>query len=194
MIEKPLTLVSFNVRGLRGGTTKPKEIRAWLVSLQTPPQMLLIQEHHIGKDDNQNSAKGLEFWRRSSFWNEGIPIGRFQRIRAGTTILVDMAKASLIKEHGTLVEDRVQFVTLHSPDNGLLTIINVYASQTFAERVLLWSRITQADFASDHVILGGDFNHFEVTDQKCSLGTRKMHRREVASWHRMTLRYGLTNA
>jgi hypothetical protein len=32
MIEKPLTLVSFNVRGVRGGTAKPKEIRAWLAS------------------------------------------------------------------------------------------------------------------------------------------------------------------
>jgi hypothetical protein len=52
MIEKPLTLVSLNVRGLRGGMTKPKEIRTWLASLQTPPQILLIQEHHIGKDDN----------------------------------------------------------------------------------------------------------------------------------------------
>jgi hypothetical protein len=132
MIEKPLTLVSLNVRGLRGGTAKPKEIRAWLASLQTPPQILLIQEHDIGKDDNQNSAKGLEFWRGSSFWNEGIPIGRSQRIRVGTTILVDMAKAPFIKEHGTLVEGRVQFVTLHSLDNGLLTIINVYASQTSA--------------------------------------------------------------
>jgi exonuclease III len=46
----------------------------------------------------------------------------------------------------------------------------------------------------DHVILGGDFNHFEVTDQKCSPGIRKMHRREATSWHRMTLRYGLTDA
>jgi len=137
MIEKPLTLVSLNVKGLRGGTTKPKEIRAWLASLQTPPQILLIQEHHIGKDDNQNSAKGLEFRRGSSFWNEGIPIGRSQRIRAGTKILVDRVMAPLIKEHGTLVEGRVQFVTLHSPDNGLLTIINVYASQTSAERALL---------------------------------------------------------
>jgi hypothetical protein len=77
----------------------------------------------------------------------------------------------------------VQFVTLHSLDNELLTIINVYASQTSVERALLWSRITQADFASDHVILGGDFKHFEITNQKSSPGTRKMHRKEAASWH-----------
>jgi hypothetical protein len=45
--------------------------------------------------------------------------------------------APLIKEHGTLIEGMVQFVTLQSLDNGLLTIINVYAPCTFVERALL---------------------------------------------------------
>ncbi|CAM6013462.1 unnamed protein product [Sphagnum balticum] len=36
MIEKPLTLTSLNVRGLRGDSPKPKEIKAWLASLPTP--------------------------------------------------------------------------------------------------------------------------------------------------------------
>jgi hypothetical protein len=161
---------------MRGGTAKPKEIKAWLASLQNPPHISLIQEHHLGKDDNQSSAKGLEFWRGSSFWNESIPLGRSQKIRAGTSIMIDRATTSLIKEHDILVEGIMQFVTLHSPDNGLLTIINVYASQTSAERALFWNKITQADFASDHVILGGDFNHFEATNPKCTSGTRKMHR------------------
>jgi len=196
MIEKLLSLVSLNVRGLRGASAKPKEIKAWLASLKAPPQILLIQEHHIGKDDNQNPAKGkgLEFWRGSSFWNHGIPLKRSQRIRAGTAILIDRATTPLIKDHGILLEGRVQFVTLHSPDNGLLTIINVYASQTSTERALLWNKITQVDFTSDHIILGGDFHHFESTDQESTPGTRRMHRREAAAWHRMTLRYGLTDA
>jgi exonuclease III len=193
MIEKPLSLVSLNVRGLGRASAKPKEIKAWLASLQAPPQISLIQEHHIRKDDNQHPAKGkgLEFWRGSSFWNHGIPLGRSQRIRAGTTILIDRATTLLIKDHGILVDGKVQFVTLHSPDNGLLTIINVYASQTSTERALLWNRIVQADFISDHIILGGDFNHF---DQGNTLGSRRMHRREVVAWHQMTLRYGLTDA
>jgi hypothetical protein len=97
----------------------------------------------------------------------------------------------LIKDHGILVEGKVQFVTLHSSNNGLLTIINVYASQTSTKRALLWNRIAQADFISDHIILGNDFNHF---DQGNTLGSRRMHRREVAAWHRMTLRYGLADA
>jgi len=42
MLERPLTLASFNVKGLRGDTPKPKEIKAWMASLVDPPQILLI--------------------------------------------------------------------------------------------------------------------------------------------------------
>ncbi len=112
MTEKALTLASLNVRGLRGGTTKPKEIKVLLTSLPTPPQIVLIQEHHLGKEDTQDSAKGIEFWQGKSFWNEGIPMGRSQRTSAGTTILVDKATAPLITAHGTVIEGRAQFITL----------------------------------------------------------------------------------
>jgi hypothetical protein len=50
MFERHLTLVSLNVRGLKGDSPKPKEIKAWLASLFSPPQILLIQEHHLGKE------------------------------------------------------------------------------------------------------------------------------------------------
>jgi hypothetical protein len=196
MIDKPLALVSLNVRGLGRASAKPKEIKAWLASIQAPPQITLIQEHHIGKDDIQHpdKGKGLEFWRGSSFWNHAIPLGRSQRNRVGTAIFIDRTTTPFIKDHVILVEGRVQFVTLHAPDNKALTIINVYASQTSTERALLWKKIAQADFTSDHIILGGDFNHHENSDQENILGSRKMHRREAVAWHRMTLKYGLTDA
>ncbi len=47
MSERPLTIVSFNVRGLGKDSNKQKLIRTWLASLQNPPQILLIQEHHL---------------------------------------------------------------------------------------------------------------------------------------------------
>jgi exonuclease III len=194
MSDKPLTLVSLNVRGLKGGKDKPKKIKAWMASLQTPPQISLIQEHHIGKDDDPRFARGMEFWRGTSFWNEGIPLGRSQKTMAGTAILIDRATTPLIKEHGILVEGRVQFVTLLSPDNELLTIINVYAPQTSTGRALLWNSITQADLASDRVILGGNLNHTENTNLTSTLGSRRMNRREAAAWHRMTLKYSLADA
>ncbi len=97
-------MASLNVRGLRGDSPKPKEIKTWLASLSTPPQILLIQEHHLGKEGIQNSARGIEFWKGASFWNERIPMGRSQRTSARTAILVDKAIAPLVKEHGILVE------------------------------------------------------------------------------------------
>jgi hypothetical protein len=107
MIEKPLTLVSFNVRKLRGDTPKPKEIKAWMASLSSPPQILLIQEHHLGKEGIQNSGKKIEFWNEAAFWNEGIPMGRLQRTSVGMAIIIDRATAPLIKDHDILIEGRV---------------------------------------------------------------------------------------
>ncbi len=42
MLERPLTLASLNVKGLRGDTPKPKEIKAWMASFADPSQILLI--------------------------------------------------------------------------------------------------------------------------------------------------------
>jgi exonuclease III len=87
----------------------------------------------------------------------------------------------------------MQFITLQSPGNGTLTIINVYAPCSSNDRAQFWRRINQAYFNSDHIILGGDFNHLEVTDCRGTPSERQMHRREFASWHHMTLRYKLTD-
>jgi hypothetical protein len=61
MLERPLSLVSLNVRGMRGDTPKPKEIKAWMASLLSPPQILLIPEHHLGNEKIQSSGKKMEF-------------------------------------------------------------------------------------------------------------------------------------
>jgi hypothetical protein len=78
MIERLLTFVSLNVRSMGRNSPKQKEIKAWIASLPTPPQILLLQEHHLGEDDTTNSTKGIEFWKGNSFWNPGIPMGRSQ--------------------------------------------------------------------------------------------------------------------
>jgi len=142
MFEKPLTLVSLNVRGLRGDSPKPKEIKAWLASLSSPLQILLIQEHHLKKEGIQNSTKGIEFWNGTTLWNEGIPMGRLQRTSAGTAILIDRATTPSIKDHGILMEGRAQYVSLQSLEGGTLTIINVYAQRSSNDRAPLWRKIT----------------------------------------------------
>jgi hypothetical protein len=61
MLERPLMLASLNVRRLRGDTPKLKEIKAWMASLADPPQILLIQEHHLCKEGIQNSERRWNF-------------------------------------------------------------------------------------------------------------------------------------
>jgi len=121
-------------------------------------------------------------------------MGRSQRISVGTTILVDRATSPYVKDHGTLIEGRAQYVTLLSPEGGSLTIINIYAQHISNERASIWRKITQESFDSDHILVGGDFNHLEEITRRGVPYTRQVHRREVATWHQMTLRYGLADA
>ncbi len=155
-------MVSLNVRGMKVKKTKPKQVKAWLASLSTPPQIILLQEHHLGKVDARDPARGVEFWQGESFWNEGVPVEPSQRISVGTVILVDKTISPLITDHGTLVEGRAQFVTLQPLGEGTLTIINIYATLHLTDRAHLWKKVSHANFSADHVILGGDFNHQEM--------------------------------
>jgi hypothetical protein len=100
----------------------------------------------------------------------------------------------LVKEDKILVEGRVQYVTLHLPDNSELTIVNTYASRTSRSRAPLWKRISEANFTADHTIIGRDFNHFEEMGTRGMTEQRGMHRRESIAWHQLTLQYGLTDA
>jgi hypothetical protein len=61
MNKKPITITSLNVRSLRNNSLKQKEIKAWVTSLAMPPQIMLLQEHHLGEVDCLTSTKGVEF-------------------------------------------------------------------------------------------------------------------------------------
>jgi endonuclease/exonuclease/phosphatase family metal-dependent hydrolase len=121
-------------------------------------------------------------------------MGPSQRMSAGTAILVDRRTAPLVVDNGILMEGRAQFIKLQAANNGTLTIVNVYAAQTSRNRALLWKTISKAELDSNNTIIGGDFNHQEETSCRGITSGRHMHRREAASWHHMTLQYGLSDA
>jgi hypothetical protein len=89
---------------LKVNSPKQKEIKTWLTSLPSFPQILLIHEHYLGKEGASSVLKGIAFWKGCSFWNLGIPMGRSQRISTGTTILVDRKTALLVKDNEILLE------------------------------------------------------------------------------------------
>jgi endonuclease/exonuclease/phosphatase family metal-dependent hydrolase len=194
MNKRPLTVASLNVRGLGKNSSKQKEIRSWISSLVPTPQILLLQEHHLGEIDCSNSTKGIQFWNGASFWNYGLPMGRSQRMSTGTSIPVDRSLAPLISANDILLESRAQYITLQILGTGTLTIINVYVACSSNERTLMWKRLSEANLAADHFILGGDFNHWEETERGGVAGKRRMHRREANAWHHLTLQYGLMDA
>ncbi len=122
-------------------------------------------------------------------------MGTSQRTSAGTAILVDRMTAPLIKKDEILVKGRAQYVTLHLPDSSELSIVNVYAVRASRDRAPLWKKISEANLLVEHVILGGDFNHFEEEEGiRGQAGERRMHRIEAATWHHLTLQYGLLDA
>jgi len=152
-----------------------------LSSLQNPPQILLIQEHHLNEQGTTNSTKGIEFWQGRAFWNPGIPMGNSQRISAETAIMVDRVTAPLVKDDGIITKGRTQFLTLHLPDSTELSIINTYAPRTSRDRATMWKKFGEANFTAEHVIIGGDFNHMEEEEARGKAGERRMHRRKAVS-------------
>ncbi len=65
----------------------------------------------------------------------------------------------LINANDILLEGKAQLITLQIPGIGNLTIIIVYAACSSNERASMWKQLSEANLATDHFILGGDFNH-----------------------------------
>ncbi len=55
-------------------------------------------------------------------------------------------------------------------------------------------KISKANLTADHVIIRGDFNNLEEEETKGKAGGRRMHRKEAASWHHLTLQHSLIDA
>jgi hypothetical protein len=91
MNKKAITITSLKVKSLRKNSPKQKEIRAWVTSFAMPPQIMLLQEHHLGEAYYFISTKGVEFWKGASFWNHGLPMGQLQRMGASTLIMVEIS-------------------------------------------------------------------------------------------------------
>ncbi len=73
-------------------------------------------------------------------------------------------------------------------------MVNIYAAHSLNKRALMWKRLTEAKFDNVHIIIGGDFNHWEETNRRGIAGEHLMLRRKKATLHHMTFQYGLVDA
>ncbi|CAK9226139.1 unnamed protein product [Sphagnum troendelagicum] len=69
-----------------------------------------------------------------------------------------------ITSNGIVFEGRAQYITLKFLDNENFTIANIYGTRTSNEWALMWKWLSEANFDTSHVIIGGDFNHLEEID------------------------------
>jgi len=113
---------------------------------------------------------------------------------ASTSILIDRSLAPLINANDILLKGRAQFITLQIPNNRNLTIINVYAACSSNKKASMWKRLSEVNLATNHFILGDNFNQWEEIEHGGLAGKCRMHEREVAAWHHLTLQYGLMDA
>jgi hypothetical protein len=115
-------------------------------------------------------------------------------MNVGTSILIDRSLAPLIGANDILLKGMAQFITFQILGNRNLTIINVYATCSSNERTLMWKQLSEVNLVTDHCILGGDFNHWEEIEHGGVAKKHRMHKRETATWHHLTLQYNLMDA
>ncbi len=61
-MNKALTMVTLNLCALgKGcGVRKQKKVKDWIQSLELPPQIVLLQEHHLNETQCDRYEKGVE--------------------------------------------------------------------------------------------------------------------------------------
>lgn len=94
------------------------------------------------------------------------------------------------------MDGRSQFDLLQSNSATVLTLINVYAPTTSAERVELWNKLVDMNIPSDGYILVGDFNMVESVEDRLGSANKSftLNRRELAAWARLLNHYGLEDS
>jgi hypothetical protein len=82
----------------------------------------------------------MEFWNRTAFWNEGIPMGRSQRTSVGMAIFVNRTTSLYIQDQGILAEGQAQYVTFQSSKGRSLIVVNIYVQHISNEKASLWKK------------------------------------------------------
>jgi hypothetical protein len=106
MMNKGLAMVTLNVRDLGKGCGAKKQIKvkAWIQFLELPPQIVLLQEHHLSEAECVRYKKGMELKNGVAFWNPSLQLGHFQHWCARIVILMASNLTPAILQYGIIME------------------------------------------------------------------------------------------
>jgi hypothetical protein len=72
--------------------------------LDYSPHLVLLQEHHLNKDECLKFGKVVEFKNIAIMWNHAVQLGRSLRWSSGKTILVSPKLTLAILDHGIIMQ------------------------------------------------------------------------------------------
>lgn len=194
----PLTCVTYNICSLgqgNTGTRKRCDIRNFLKKADPQPEVILLQETHLGIRDCISSTSQLHFKGGRQFWNEAKYSASTGKHTGGTGILVSKRLVPFIEQHGVIVSSRVQYITFKFSAIVTIGIVNVYGYNQLGARTHMWHTLALHDLPpTDKWLWGGDWNVVELQADRSSTFTgTAMTRSERGAWSSFLMRQGLTD-
>lgn len=182
----PLTIVTYNVRSLgqgKQGVKKRCDIRNYLKKADPKPDVLLLQETHMGIRDCMASTSQLHHKGGMKFWNEAKYSATTGKYIGGTSILVAEHLASLIEDHGVLIDSRAQYVTIRFSTHIKIGIVNIYGYNQPLARAHMWQTLAQHELPEADWIWAGDWNMVELEgDRSTAFTGTTLCRSERSIW------------
>lgn len=193
----PLTCVTYNVRSLgqgKNGARKRRDIRDYIKHADPKPEVILLQETHMGIRDCTTNTSQLHFKGGHQFWNEAKYSASTGKYTGGTGILVSERLAPYIEHHGVIISSRVQYITFRFSQTISIGIVNVYGYNQPAARTQMWRTLSLCDLPQAEWLWGGDWNMVELQlDRSSAFTGTAMSRTERAGWSDFLISHGLSD-
>jgi len=125
----PLTCLTYNVRSLgqgQQGARKRRDLRNFTNHLEPKPEIILLQEIHMGIRDCMAHTLQLRFKGGREFWNESTYSASTGKYKGGTGILIAERLIPFIEENGVMVGSRAQYIMFRFTPNIKIGIVNLY--------------------------------------------------------------------
>lgn len=138
----------YNVRSLcqgKNGARKRCDIRNFIKKADPRPEIILLQETHMGIRDCIASTSQLHFKGGKQFWNEAKYSAITGKYTGGTGILISERLVPFIENHGVIISSRVQFVTFKFSHTVSIGIVNLYGYNQPGARPNMWRMLGSFD-------------------------------------------------
>lgn len=190
----PFTCATYNVRSLGLGKNRARkrcDIRQFIKNADPSPEVILLQEIHMGIKDCVASTSQLRFRRGKEFWNESKYSASTSKYNGGTSILVVERLIPYIADHGVIIGSRAQYITFRFSILVTIGIVNIYGYNQPVARARMWQSLLNIELPP-LTGYGGDWNVVEAeTDRSTSYIGTMMTRSERATWSEFLMTHDL---